>query len=60
MFEHKEMVFTYEENMGDANNHKKLLEPLAKSKKKLTRKTQTWYVAMLQDQKYQGKVPLEP
>jgi hypothetical protein len=21
MFEHKEMVFTYEENMGDVNNH---------------------------------------
>jgi hypothetical protein len=21
MFENKEMIFTYEENMGDANNH---------------------------------------
>ncbi len=29
-FEHKEVVITYEESMGAANEHRKLLEPLTK------------------------------
>ncbi len=33
LFEHKEAIVTYEENMGDANEYRKLLEPPTKHKK---------------------------
>jgi hypothetical protein len=33
LFKHKEVAITYEENMGDANEYQKLLEPPTKQKK---------------------------
>jgi hypothetical protein len=33
LFEHKEVVITCEESMGNANEYQKLLEPLAKMRR---------------------------
>jgi len=41
MFEHKEVTFTYEENMGDVNDYQKLFKPLIKPKSQLIQKGQT-------------------
>jgi hypothetical protein len=45
MFEHKEVTFTYEENMSDVNDYQKLFKPFIKPKKSIDPKRANSYGA---------------
>jgi len=45
MFEHKEITFTYEENMSDVNDYRKLFKLLIKPKKSIDPKRANLYGA---------------